>query len=300
MTGATEWVPPPTPHDAVFKQFLSHPDTARDFLQIHLPPALLQDCNLDTLHLEPCSFVEKNLRAFYADVLYSVQTDSGEGYIYCLIEHQSSPDKNMPFRLMRYAFGAMQRHLDYGHERLPLVIPILFYHGNISPYPYPMNWLQTFDDPERAGQLYSGDFPLVDITTIPDEEIMQHRGVALLEYLHKHSRQRDLLLMLEPLATLIKGDYTTRDQLIAAMNYMLQVGETADPKSFMRALAERTGQYEELMMTAAEKLRQEGRQEERLQTKLEIARKMLSEGLDTGKIMKMTGLTEEELNRIRH
>ncbi|WP_164834975.1 Rpn family recombination-promoting nuclease/putative transposase, partial [Photorhabdus temperata] len=27
----------PTPHDSVFKKFLSHIDTARDFLEIHLP-----------------------------------------------------------------------------------------------------------------------------------------------------------------------------------------------------------------------------------------------------------------------
>jgi hypothetical protein len=37
-----------TPHDAVFKQFLRQADTARDFLAIHLPPALRQRCDLDT------------------------------------------------------------------------------------------------------------------------------------------------------------------------------------------------------------------------------------------------------------
>lgn len=32
--------PTSTPHDAVFKTFLRHPETARDFLQIHLPASL--------------------------------------------------------------------------------------------------------------------------------------------------------------------------------------------------------------------------------------------------------------------
>ncbi|HDU4323529.1 TPA: Rpn family recombination-promoting nuclease/putative transposase, partial [Klebsiella aerogenes] len=31
-----------TPHDAVFKKFLTHTDTARDFLSIHLSPLLRQ------------------------------------------------------------------------------------------------------------------------------------------------------------------------------------------------------------------------------------------------------------------
>ena len=48
-----------TPHDAVFKQFLTQADTARDFLAIHLPPALRQRCDLDTLQLESASFIEE-------------------------------------------------------------------------------------------------------------------------------------------------------------------------------------------------------------------------------------------------
>ena len=39
----------PTPHGAVFKTFFSHPDTARDFMSLHLPPALLKICDLTTL-----------------------------------------------------------------------------------------------------------------------------------------------------------------------------------------------------------------------------------------------------------
>ena len=41
--------PTSTPHDAVFKTFLRHPETARDFLQIHLPASLRELCDLQTL-----------------------------------------------------------------------------------------------------------------------------------------------------------------------------------------------------------------------------------------------------------
>lgn len=91
----------PTPHDAAFKAFLTHLETARDFLHLHLPPALLQICDMETQKLESGSFVEDNLRAYYSDVLYSLQTGKGDAYVYCLVEHQSSPDKHMTFRLMR-------------------------------------------------------------------------------------------------------------------------------------------------------------------------------------------------------
>ncbi len=38
---------------------LRHPETARDFMEIHLPVSLRQLCDLRTLKLEPGSFIEK-------------------------------------------------------------------------------------------------------------------------------------------------------------------------------------------------------------------------------------------------
>ena len=193
----------PTPHDAVFKQFLTHPETARDFLDIHLPRALHKICDLNTLRLESGSFIEETMRAYYSDILYSLTTRAGTGYIYALIEHQSSPDRHMAFRLMRYAIAAMQRHLDAGHDELPLVIPVLFYHGLVSPWPYSMRWLDDFTLPSLAEWFYNSPFPLVDITVIPDSEIMQHRRVSLLELLQKHIRLRDLNELTDKLIILI-------------------------------------------------------------------------------------------------
>ena len=106
---------PHSPHDAVFKHLLSHRATAKDFLDIHLLAPLRALCNLNTLQLESGSFIDDELRASHSDILYSLQTQAGEGYIYLLIEHQSSADRHMAFRLMRYAIAAMQRHLDKGH-----------------------------------------------------------------------------------------------------------------------------------------------------------------------------------------
>lgn len=71
--------PTPVPHDAAFKAFLTQPDTARDFIDLHLPAELRAICDLSTLKLESGSFVEENLRAYYSDVLYSLKTTAGDG-----------------------------------------------------------------------------------------------------------------------------------------------------------------------------------------------------------------------------
>ncbi|HHQ6580213.1 TPA: Rpn family recombination-promoting nuclease/putative transposase [Serratia fonticola] len=297
----------PTLHDAVFKQFLTHPDTARDFLELHLPPALLQFCDLNTLKLESGSFIESDLRAYYSDVLYSLHTEQGDGYVYVLLEHQSSPDKHMAFRLVRYAIAAMHRHLEAGHDQLPLVIPMLFYHGQVTPYPYTMSWLEEFSEPELARQLYAGHFPLVDVTVIPDDDIMQHRRMAILELLQKHVRLRDLAELKEQLVTLLLAGYTTKEQLISLINYMLQVGSTTEPGVLIHELARRAPQHEEELMTIAEYLKQQGIEigieigiEKGREAVLKIASSMLADGFNRAQVMKLTGLSADDLAKISH
>jgi len=112
----------PTPHDLTFKQFLTHPEIARDFMQLHLPADLQNLCDFNTLKLESGSFIEENLRPWFSDVLYSLKTTAGDAFVHVLIEHQSMPDRHVVFRLLRYAVAAMQRHLDEGHKKLPRVI----------------------------------------------------------------------------------------------------------------------------------------------------------------------------------
>lgn len=307
----------PTPHDATFRQFLTQPEIARDFMELHLPAELRALCDLSTLKLESGSFVEDDLRQYFSDVLYSLKTAQGDdGYVHVLIEHQSSPDKHMAFRLLRYAVAAMQRHLEAGHKKLPLVIPVLFYTGKRRPYPYSTRWLDEFTDPALANRLYSTAFPLVDVTIIPDEEIAEHRSMAALTLLQKHIHQRDLAELVDKLVPVLLAGYLSSSQVVSLIHYIVQAGETADAEALVRELAHRVPQHGDVLMTIAQQLeqkgmekgmekgiqlgREEGRSEGEREATLKIARTMLQSGLDRETVMKMTGLSEDELALIRH
>jgi predicted transposase/invertase (TIGR01784 family) len=230
----------------------------------------------------------------------------------------------MAFRLMRYAIAAMQRHLDAGHQTLPLVIPMLFYHGTVSPYPFSLCWLDEFDDPEAARRLYGAALPLVDITVVPDDEIMQHRRVALLELVQKHIRKRDLMGLVEKLATLLITGHANDNQLKALFNYLLQAGDTDRFRDFIHGMAERLPEHKESLMTIAERLRQEGHcnglqeghinglqeglekglekglQQGKCEEALRIATTMLTYGIDRQTILRITGLTADDLITQNH
>lgn len=301
-----------TPHDALFKTFLTHPETARDFLQIHLPESLRMQCDLSTLQLESGSFIEDDLRALYSDVLWSIKMQSGSGYVYALIEHQSTPDKHMTFRLMRYAFAIMARHMDAGNEHLPLVIPMLFYHGRITPYPFSMCWLDSFAQPALAREIYGDNFPLIDVTSFTDDEIQQHRRIAILEFLQKNIRQRDLNDLVDQLVALLLPGYTTEHQFNVLMNYIARSGQLTSPGRFFRQLAQGMPEHKEQLMTLAEWFeergrtkgrkqgREEGREEGERQATRKIALAMLRNGVDSALVSKTTGLSEQELSALAH
>ncbi|MGI1562301.1 Rpn family recombination-promoting nuclease/putative transposase, partial [Klebsiella michiganensis] len=220
--------------------------------------------------------------------------------------------------------AAMQRHLEAGHKKLPLVIPVLFYTGKRSPYPYSTRWLDEFDDPVLAGNLYSNAFPLVDVTVIPDDDIAGHRSMAALTLLQKHIHQRDLAELVDRLAPILLAGYLSSSQVISLVHYIVQAGETADAEAFVRELALRVPQHGDALMTIAQQLEQKGiekgiqqgieqgiqlgeqrgiekgRNEGKLEGKLEVARTMLRSGIDRSTVMKMTGLTEDDLAQIRH
>ncbi len=296
----------PTPHDAAFRSFLANPDVARDFLELHLPAEYRQLCDLSTLKLEPATFVEPDLHQYASDILWSVKTTGGEdGYVYTLIEHQSTENLYMPFRMLRYSVAAMQRHLEQ-HKTLPLVIPVLFYHGERSPYPYSMNWLDCFENPALAAKIYTKPFPLVDITVVDDNEIMNHRRMAALTLLMKHIRQRDMLMCLDNLVRALQ-DIQDEEQITVLFNYLLNGSEHVTVE-FLQTLAQRLPQHEDSIMTLAERLKQEGIQQGiqqgiqkgRMEEKLDIARQLQKMGMTPEQIRQATGLSDDELKKIAH
>ncbi|HGJ5883691.1 Rpn family recombination-promoting nuclease/putative transposase [Arsenophonus sp.] len=293
-------------HDSLFKKFFGDIAVARDFLEVHLPPYLRERCDFNTLAMESGSFIEDDLRTQCSDMLYSVQTNAGKGYIYTLVEHQSHPEKLMAFRLMRYAVAAMQRHIEQGNNTLPVVIPILFYQGATSPYPYSTHFLDCFADPELAATVYQQAFPLVDITTIPDEEILTHRRVALLQLVQKHIRTRDMLELAVELANLIEKWQYSKEQCKSLLYYIAKAGNTIDGEGFIRTLAEKAPTYREDFMTIAEQLREKGKQEGYQlgrqdgvkEATRQLARQLLSDGVARENIKRYTSLSDSELDKL--
>ena len=186
---------PSSPHDAIAKTFLSDLTVAKDFLNSHLPAEIKAQVDFKTLQLEPTSFVDETLKHYTSDILYSIDIDHQPGFIYCLVEAQSTPDKMMPFRFWHYQSLILNHYLKANPdiEGLPVIVPLLLYTGKRSPYPYSLELVDCFADKALAKtNLYKPAY-LIDLSQMSDDEIKQHGQVALLEMVQKHIHARDLM-----------------------------------------------------------------------------------------------------------
>ncbi len=90
------------PHDAFFRDMMENKKRAVNFFKNYLPADILKLVDIKTLQIKKESFIEKELKRFYSDILYQVAIKDSKAYIYLLFEHQSSPNRWMALRLLGY------------------------------------------------------------------------------------------------------------------------------------------------------------------------------------------------------
>ncbi len=299
-------------HDALFKKYLGDITVARDFLAVHLPPSLRERCDFSSLTMVPGLFVEDDLSSHCSDMVYSLKTRDGAGYIYCLIEHQSRPDKIMAFRMMRYSIAVMHQHIKQGGETLPVIVPLLFYHGQKTPYPYSTCWLDCFADPMLAKSVYNQPFTLIDISVMQDREIMTHKRAAVLELLQKHIRSRDMLEISCSIGRMLNEWPVSNELVRALLYYIVECGNTSDPDQFLRNIAVKAASHKEDVMTIAQELQsrglkqgiqqgiQQGVAQGEKNAALRFARQLISDGIEHATVKRYTGLSDKEIKSITH
>jgi len=123
------------PHDQFFREAMQDKRVAKEFLEHHLPPELLVLLNLNQLVLQPRSQSNAVRRESIVDLLFKTVIANHEAYIYLLLEHQSSPDPLMAFRVIEYIINAIRDHLKkHNTQKIPLIFPLVIYHG--KPYQF--------------------------------------------------------------------------------------------------------------------------------------------------------------------
>ena len=292
-----------SPHDRLFKGIFGNPRHARQVLRTALPRSLARHIDFRTLRLQDGSYVQESLAMRYSDLLFSARAAGHSVRLYLLFEHQSEPDPLMAFRLMRYMTDIWHDFLDEhpNATRLPAIIPVVLHHGAGG-------WTSStalealYDLPDELCQIFAPVVPrfsfiLDDLAAQTDQDIRRRAIGAiptLVLWMFKHARDpalegdRMVTAMREHIKDLLFETLRARTGLHALamlMRYTLEVTGVQSETLGHFLETDIDPQAREILMTAAERLRQEGHQRGRAEG--------LAEGLAEGRravLIKLLGL----------
>lgn len=292
------------PHDRLIRETLQDKIEAISFFRRTLPPEVVELLDLEKLELSESSFVSEELKAEQTDLLFRIPLRSGnQASIYILFEHKSYLDNTIYIQLLGY-LTEIYRSQQRNAEKLSVVIPFVFYHGE-KEWKLGENFLHQFKITKEEN-IHLRQF-------IPDFKIdlFDLSGMEIQEKLESITLQ----VIFGVVQRIREGEEKFQKSLPALFSLLLEIGEESKRVALLNKLLlyiynvrdskpsvlkkmlhlSRLERYEELAMTTAEKLIQEGKLEGKLEGKIEDARKMFAKGIDLNTVLEITDLTEKDL-----
>lgn len=301
------------PHDKFFKETFSQIEVARDFFVNYLPETVTAVIDLDTLALQPDSFIDTDLQEQFADLLYSVDLVDGQGaYLYALLEHKSYPDPDTPFQLLRYLVRIWERDRR-NKEPLRPIIPIVVYHGHAK-WNIATNFADLFNGSEALRPYWPAfHYEIQDLSIINDDEIRGEAqlqiGMLILKYIFDPQlrvRLGDILSLFNDLAETT----TAVEYLLTVLYYIGNASKHLEPQDVaitIQALLDDGGS--EIMQTVAdywieqgveqgiERGVEQGIHQGNIETARRIALQLLSYH-DVIAVSDLTGLSVDEVQKL--
>lgn len=270
-----------TPHDSLVKAVFGNRLHLVGELRAALPADVVERMDLRTLRDCRATFVDEQLADRHSDLLFGVELDGREVFLYVLVEHQSTPDPQMPFRMLRYVMRIWERWLaEQEPERqgacseLPVVIPLVLYHGR-QPWTGPRSLhALVAPDPASLGSIaaYVPQLELLldDLHRESDEALASRRmtplgRMALLLLKHARGAQNLAEALAYRWGSLLQGVLWSahgQEDTRLLMRYILVVNEGVRAEDLQRLLAEHVDpEAGEAAMTEGERLIERGMQQ---------------------------------------
>ena len=171
-------------HDRAFKALFSPPEAALPILRAALPPALIDAIDPGSLVPGPTDFVNDELEEDHRDLLLSA-TIKGQHALFYFVEHQSTVQRFMSLRLLRYVLKVWDWWLAQHPKAttVPAVIPVVLHQGHKA-WDQPRALQELIDLPREAldlvGRHLPGlDFALLDLGPASKAELAAFPGPPL-------------------------------------------------------------------------------------------------------------------------
>src|SRR6056297_405195 len=321
------------PHDKGYKYILA---IKKEFIK--LLKGFIKEKWVDTIKEEDIvridkSFIDNHFQSKEADIVYRYKNGEDETIFYILLEHQSTVDNKMMFRLLTYMMEIWRYYLNENKIsiapqeddeesdtsvkrkpfKIPAIIPIVLHTGS-QKWKAPTAFKEIIKESERFNEhVLNFNSLLIDTSQIGDEAFLKQKSViALVMYLDK-AKSFEEFLKKYPIIAMIFNQLNPQEQRMITKwlnDIFKQRFDQKTVKKIERILEEKDPTEVKKMITNLERVikreqdqkynegKEEGREEGREEEKKEVAINLYKMGLTIDQIGQATGLDKETLKEI--
>jgi predicted transposase YdaD len=305
-------------HDSLFHRTLADPVNAEAMFRCALPAALIAAIEWSTLTELTSKITDDELRNHFPDHPFSVRLRDHDLQLFLLPEHKSGEYRGLLLQELRYSLNIWAKWADEHPEDdgLPPIIPVLFHHGN-QPWRGPTSLRGHFDvgglaavrtkDPELAAIIEESGVSLMtsvlDLAT-HDEDWLRSSPFPDLAKLvllcmrfvrfQDPAEGIDTLERWHDLIAAVHRAPTRQSGFAGVESYLLEITDLT-PEQLRRVVQRAIGTGDELMSTA-ERLRKEGRNQHAIETVLRLLARRFGDLPETI-VQRVNAATLAELDR---
>ncbi|KDE39709.1 putative transposase [Nitrincola lacisaponensis] len=305
-----------TYHDKSYKRFFSDPFMVRELLTGFIHEPWVETLDFTTLETVKSQFITDDFRQREDDIIWRVRSTEGWVYVYLLIEFQSRIDRFMAVRMLTYVsllYQELIRQKQFTTAgKLPPVFPIVLYNGEsrwhasvdiqdliqtvgggLSRYTPSMRYL-VLDEGQWVAQSPGRQSQVNLVSALFQMEYSQSPEVLaeLVGYLNDWSAEHPRL----------KKVFLGWLKRVLLPNRFpgVKLDQINDLDEVKDMLAERVKNWtEEWKLQGLQEGLEQGLEQGHERAQVQIAQKMLSQGLSDTLILELTGISAEALKILK-
>lgn len=268
------------------------------------------------------SFILQDFQNKEADLIYRAKLKDKDVIFYVLMELQSTVDFLIPYRLLLYMTeiwrdifkNTSQKEAERKDFRLPVIVPIVLY-NNPAKWAVPLNFKETLDSFEIFEKhVLDFQYILINVFAYDEKELLKLSNLMGAVFLLDQAGNLEEILdrLKKVIETIKKMDLEEFRLFTAWAENILTRGLSPEKKDEIVDILKnaRPKEVEEMISNVERVLKKSWEDAEKQgieqgiekgieQAKINIARQMLLENEDIEKIIRYTGFTKEEIEKLK-
>ena len=294
-------------HDIRYKKLFSNVKLVKELFETFVDIPFVKELDFDNAVKIDKSFVSENFAEKESDIIYRVKHKDRDVYIFLLIEFQSTVDKFMAVRMLRYILELYSYIIDEKKpDKLPAVFPLMLYNGDkkwtaplhieeLIDKNIPAEYVPNFQyfkiaenefDREYLEKIKNAVSALFYVENLNKNEILENIGI-IFSIMDKEEPE-----LIKNITLFIRNYFAGDETISSAMTERI-----IDEKEAKQMLAQTIERWKtELISEGVEKGIEKGEYSKSIET----AKNMIEDGVSIANISKYTGLSVDDIEKLFH